>query len=58
MSQRQFGNRRPGLDPNSTEPLPAPIPAAIQPQLGLRLEKEIGPLQIVVIDAAERPMPD
>lgn len=58
MSQRQFGSRRPGLDPNSTEPLPAPIPAAIQPQLGLKLDKDTGPLPIVVIDAAERPMPD
>ena len=58
MTQRQIGGRTPGLDANSPDPQPLPIAAAIQPQLGLRLEKEIGPLPIVVIDAAERPMPD
>ena len=58
MSARRIGGRAPGLDPNSTEPMPVPIEAAIQPQLGLKLDKEIGPLPIVVIDAAARPTPD
>ena len=58
MSARRIGGRAPGLDPNSTEPMPVPIEAAIQPQLGLKLEKETGPLPIVVIDAAAHPTPD
>lgn len=58
ISPRTVGGRPPGLDPNSTEPLPVPLEAAVQAQLGLRLEKEIGPMPIVIIDAAAPPTPD
>ena len=57
LSER-FNGRPAGLDPNSTEPLPVPLTGALQQQLGLKLEKQIGPMPIVIIDAAERPMPD
>jgi uncharacterized protein (TIGR03435 family) len=57
-SLRMMGGRAPGLDANSTDPAPLPIDAAVQSQLGLHLQKEIGPLPVVVIEAAERPAPD
>ena len=47
-----------GLDPNSTDALPVPLPAALQQQLGLKLEKGVGPLAFTVIDAAEPPSPN
>jgi uncharacterized protein (TIGR03435 family) len=47
-----------GLDPNGTDPLPVPLPAALQQQLGLKLEKGTGPLPITIIDAAEPPSPN
>jgi uncharacterized protein (TIGR03435 family) len=47
--------RPPGLDVNSTDPLPVPLPAAVQQQLGLTLEKRTGPLPITIVDAAEPP---
>jgi uncharacterized protein (TIGR03435 family) len=58
-STRRFpAQRPPGLDVNSTDPLPVPLPAAVQQQLGLKLEKTTGPLPITIIDAAERPSPN
>jgi uncharacterized protein (TIGR03435 family) len=57
LSERSI-NGRPGLDPNSAEPLPVPLIGALQQQLGLRLEKQIGPMPVVVIDAVDRPTPD
>jgi uncharacterized protein (TIGR03435 family) len=47
--------RPPGLDVNSADPLPVPLPAAVQQQLGLTLEKSTGPLPVTIVDAAEPP---
>ena len=58
-SNRRFaGGPPPGLDPNSTDSPPMPLPAALQQQLGLKLEKGIGPLPITIVDAAEPPSPN
>ena len=58
-STRRFQGQPPaGPDPNSTDPLPVPLPAALQQQLGLKLEKGVGPLPITIIDAAEHPSPN
>jgi uncharacterized protein (TIGR03435 family) len=60
----EYENLRPlqgmpaGPDLNSTDPLPVPLPAALQQQLGLKLEKSTGPLPITIVDAAERPSPN
>lgn len=58
MTARSIAGRAPGLDANSTDPLPLPIDAALPAQLGLRLEKEIGPLPVVLVDAATPPTVD
>ena len=50
--------RRRGPDLNSTDPLPVPLPQAVQQQLGLKLEKSVAPLPITIVDAAERPSPN
>jgi uncharacterized protein (TIGR03435 family) len=57
-TRRPAGMPAAGLDPNSTDPLPVPLPAALQDQLGLKLEKGVGPLPITIIDAAELPSPN
>jgi uncharacterized protein (TIGR03435 family) len=57
-SARQFAGQPPGPDLNSTDPLPVPLPAAVQQQLGLTLEKGTGPLPITIIDAADHPTPN
>jgi uncharacterized protein (TIGR03435 family) len=58
LSERSINGRPAGLDPNSTEPLPVPLPGALQQQLGLKIERQIGPMPVVVIEGAERPTPD
>jgi len=54
-NETQFGGRgaaKPG-DPDSPE-----IFAAIQEQLGLKLEPQKGPVDVLMIDRAERPSPN
>ena len=58
LSERSINGRPAGLDPNSSEPLPPPLIGALQQQLGLKLEKQIGPMPVVIIEAADRPTPD
>jgi uncharacterized protein (TIGR03435 family) len=58
-STRRFAGPAPaGPDLNSTDPLPVPLPAALQQQLGLKLEKSTGPLSVTIVDAAEQPSPN
>jgi uncharacterized protein (TIGR03435 family) len=40
---------------SSGDPSVSPIPAAIQQQLGLKLESGKAPVEIIVIDHAEKP---
>ncbi|MEQ1759185.1 MAG: TIGR03435 family protein [Vicinamibacterales bacterium] len=53
----------PALPPNAP-PLPAPDPngpslfTAIQEQLGLKLDSQRGPVDVLVIDSAQQPSPD
>jgi uncharacterized protein (TIGR03435 family) len=47
--------RRRGPDLNSTDPLPVPLPQAVQQQLGLKLDTSTAPLPITIVDAAARP---
>ena len=48
-----------GLDPSNNADTPPPtLVPALQQQLGLRLEKKLAPMPVVVIDAAERPTPN
>ena len=58
LSERRLNGGVGGLDPNSTDPLPVPLVGALQQQLGLKLEKQIGPMPVVIIDAADHPTPD
>ena len=58
LSERGINGRPAGIDPNSTDPLPPPLIGALQQQLGLKLEKQVAPMPIVIIDAAEHPTPD
>jgi uncharacterized protein (TIGR03435 family) len=58
ITERTFNGRASGLDPNSTDPLPPPLAGALQQQLGLKLDKQIGPMPVVIIDAADHPTPD
>jgi uncharacterized protein (TIGR03435 family) len=57
-SERQTSLRPPGLDTAATDIPPPFIVAAIEQQLGLKLEKQTGPLDFIVIESAEPPTPD
>ena len=57
-SERRTTGRPGGLDPNSNDTPPPPLAMALEKQLGLKLEKQSGPLPIVVIESAEHPTPD
>jgi uncharacterized protein (TIGR03435 family) len=46
------------LDPNTTDPYDVSLFTAIREQLGLKLESTTGPVDVLVIDHIEQPMPD
>lgn len=52
----QWGNRSPSLDATPSDA--APLPAALQEQLGLRIDARREPIDVLVIDRVERPSPD
>jgi uncharacterized protein (TIGR03435 family) len=54
-NESQFGGIAPPESPESTEP---DLFTAIQQQLGLKLEATRGPVEVLVIDKAERPSDD
>ena len=49
---------RTGLDPNSTESPKPPLANAVERQLGLKLTVTTGDVAFVIIDGADKPMPD
>jgi uncharacterized protein (TIGR03435 family) len=49
---------RTGAPAGATAPDGVPLVTALQEQLGLRLEPQRGPVEVVVIDNIERPTPD
>jgi uncharacterized protein (TIGR03435 family) len=57
-SERTINGQAAGLDPNGTDVPPPTLVPALQQQLGLKLEKQIGPMPVVIIDAADHPTPD
>ena len=57
-SERQTALRPAGLDANSNDTPPPPIAVALEQQLGLKVEKQIGPQPAVVIESAEHPTVD
>jgi bla regulator protein BlaR1 len=57
FTSERLGGRR-GLDPNSNDTPAPPLPIAFEKQLGLKVEKQLGPLPIVVIDSAGHPTAD
>ena len=58
LGERTINGRPGGLDPNGTDVPPPTLVPALQQQLGLKLEKQIGPMPVVIIDAADHPTPD
>ena len=58
LAQRQVLGALPTLDAmNSVQPY-EPLADALRTQLGLKLDKELGPLAILVVERAERPALD
>ena len=57
-SERQLPGRGTGLDPNGTDVPPPALGVALERQLGLKLERQIGPMPVVIFDAVTRPAPN
>jgi uncharacterized protein (TIGR03435 family) len=57
VQQRQGGALPPGIPPG-IDPTGPSIFAAVQEQLGLKLESSTGPVDVLVIDHAEHPTAD
>ena len=57
LSQRQ-GIAPPAIDAAGGDTPFPPVPEAVQRQLGLKIDKEVGPLPVLVVDEAKPPTPD
>ena len=56
--QAEMRGRPPGVDLPASDPTAPSIFTALQEQLGLRLDSTKGPVEVLVIDAIERPALD
>jgi uncharacterized protein (TIGR03435 family) len=54
----EFPNHKVASGDRMPDPSGPSLPAAIEEQLGLRLDSRTAPLQVVVIDRAEKPQPN
>jgi uncharacterized protein (TIGR03435 family) len=46
------------LSPNAADQTGLTFAQALREQLGLRLQRETGPVEVIVVDRVERPTPD
>ncbi len=57
-AQPPTGPLPPGVDLPPVDPNAPSLFTALQEQLGLRLEATKGPVEVLVVDSVDRPIPD